>query len=130
MNTSFYPTPPPRKGAREWNGMESRSRMMSTPPPHRPDPPAPPSPFRVRHQFVFLAPVPVLLLVWMKADEVFWYYFGFLVPVIAFTGIIVPMWSKQDSIAKTLACHRVRVLQRCGRCAASLSSRAVCPGPV
>eukprot|EP00903_Cladosiphon_okamuranus_P011813 g11101.t1 len=61
--------------------------------------------------FVFLAPLPVLLLVWMKAHEVFWYYFGFLVPVLFFTAIICPMWSKQDSITKTLACHRVKVLQ-------------------
>eukprot|EP00752_Nemacystus_decipiens_P013327 g11801.t1 len=61
--------------------------------------------------FIFLGPTPILLLVWVKADEVLWVYFGFTVPAVVFSMIIIPTWSKQDSIFRAMSSHRVRVLQ-------------------
>lgn len=67
---------------------------------------------RMHPQFVFLGPAPILLLVWLMADEVLWVYFGFTVPAIVFSLIIIPSWSKQDSVFRAMASHRVRVIQR------------------
>lgn len=53
-----------------------------------------------------------MLLIWMKASDVLWYYFGFLIPGLIFTMIIIPTWSKQDSISQTMAVQRVKILQR------------------
>eukprot|EP00903_Cladosiphon_okamuranus_P011815 g11103.t1 len=61
--------------------------------------------------FIFLGPMPILLLVWLKADGVLWVYFGFTVPAAVFALVVVPSWSKQDSIFRAMASHRVRVLQ-------------------
>ena len=61
---------------------------------------------------MFLGPAPILLLVWLMADEVLWVYFGFTVPAIVFSLIIIPSWSKQDSVFRAMASHRVRVIQR------------------
>lgn len=63
-------------------------------------------------QFVFLGPMPILLLIWMKADEVLWFYYGFTVPALIYTLVVVPTWAKQDSIFKALTAQRIKVLQR------------------
>lgn len=51
-----------------------------------------------------------MLLVWMKADMVLWYYIGFAVPSIVFSCIIIPLWSKAKY---GMACYRIKVIQRC-----------------
>eukprot|EP00903_Cladosiphon_okamuranus_P008684 g8320.t2 len=60
---------------------------------------------------LFLGPAPMLLLLWFKADKVLWAYCGFTVPAVVFTLIIIPTWSKQDSILGSMSYHRVSVLQ-------------------
>lgn len=57
---------------------------------------------------MFLAPVPILLLVWIKADGVLWYHSLFALPSIIFAAIIMPCWSKQRY---GMACHRVKIIQ-------------------
>lgn len=57
---------------------------------------------------MFLAPVPILLLVWVKADAVLWYHSIFVLPSIIFAGIIMPLWAKQRY---GMACHRVKIIQ-------------------
>ena len=59
-------------------------------------------------QLVFLAPIPILLLVWMRADGVLWYHSGFVLPSIILAGLIMPLWSKQPY---GMPCHRVKVIQ-------------------
>lgn len=61
-----------------------------------------------RHQLLFLAPMPIILLIFIKADSVLWYYSGFAVPSIAMSAIVLPFWSKQPY---GMSCHRVRVIQ-------------------
>ncbi|CAM9620212.1 unnamed protein product [Ectocarpus sp. 6 AP-2014] len=61
--------------------------------------------------FVFLGPMPILLLIWMKADEVLWFYYGFTIPALIYSLIVVPTWSKQDSILKALTAQRIKVIQ-------------------
>ncbi|CAM9227257.1 unnamed protein product, partial [Ectocarpus sp. 6 AP-2014] len=57
---------------------------------------------------IFMAPIPIMLLVWMEADGVLWYHSGFVMPSLIFAGIIMPLWSKQRY---GLAAQRVKVLQ-------------------
>eukprot|EP00903_Cladosiphon_okamuranus_P011009 g10398.t1 len=57
---------------------------------------------------VFLAPIPILLLVWTAADGLLWYHSGFVLPSIIFASIIMPLWSKQPY---GMACHRVKIIQ-------------------
>ncbi|CAN0133205.1 unnamed protein product [Laminaria digitata] len=64
--------------------------------------------FMLCSQLVFLAPVPILLLVWMESDGVLWYHSAFALPSIVFAAVFMPFWSKQPY---GMACHRVKVLQ-------------------
>ncbi|CAM9713813.1 unnamed protein product [Ectocarpus sp. 12 AP-2014] len=57
---------------------------------------------------IFMAPIPIMLLVWMEADGVLWYHSGFVMPSLIFAGIIMPLWSKQRYGS---AAQRVKVLQ-------------------
>lgn len=52
------------------------------------------------------------MLIWITADAVKWMYFGFTVPALIFAAIVVPSWSKQDSVFDAMATHRIKVLQR------------------
>ncbi|CAM9352639.1 unnamed protein product [Scytosiphon promiscuus] len=61
--------------------------------------------------FVFLGPTPIMMLILIKADEVRWFYFGFTVPAIVFALIVIPSWSRQDSIFRSMPSQRVNVLQ-------------------
>ncbi|CAM9997739.1 unnamed protein product, partial [Ectocarpus fasciculatus] len=61
--------------------------------------------------FIFLGPAPILLLIWLEADQVLWFYYGFTVPALFFALVVVPIWSKQDSIFKALTAQRIKVLQ-------------------
>ncbi|CAM9213979.1 unnamed protein product [Ectocarpus sp. 12 AP-2014] len=57
---------------------------------------------------LFMAPLPIMLLVWVEADGVLWYHSGFALPSLIFAGIILPLWSKQRY---GMACHRVKIIQ-------------------
>lgn len=53
-----------------------------------------------------------MLLLWVNAENVLWMYFGFIAPALVFSLIVIPMWSKQDSIFGAISSHRVSVIQR------------------
>eukprot|EP00903_Cladosiphon_okamuranus_P008151 g7850.t1 len=57
---------------------------------------------------LFLAPLPIILLLYIKADTVLWYYSGFTVPTILMVTVAMPLWSKQPY---GMPVHRVRVIQ-------------------
>eukprot|EP00752_Nemacystus_decipiens_P002163 g2060.t1 len=57
---------------------------------------------------VFIAPMPILLLVWTEADGVLWYHSCFVLPSIVFASVVMPLWSKQPY---GMACHRVKIIQ-------------------
>ncbi|CAM9197832.1 unnamed protein product, partial [Scytosiphon promiscuus] len=57
---------------------------------------------------VFVAPLPILLLVWVAADGVLWYHSAFVLPAIVFAVVIMPLWSKQRY---GMACHRTKIIQ-------------------
>ncbi|CAM9712879.1 unnamed protein product, partial [Hapterophycus canaliculatus] len=59
-------------------------------------------------QLIFLAPIPIMLLIYIKADSVLWYYSGFAVPSILIVSVIMPIWAKQPY---GMPVHRVRVIQ-------------------
>lgn len=61
-------------------------------------------------QILILSPMPILLLIWVKADWVLWFHSGFAVPSILMAGIAVPFWAKQKY---GFSCHRVRVIVWC-----------------
>ncbi|CAN0432573.1 unnamed protein product [Laminaria digitata] len=55
-----------------------------------------------------MAPIPIILLIYIKADGVLWFHSAFAVPSIVMGMVIVPLWASQPY---GMACHRVRVIQ-------------------
>lgn len=66
-----------------------------------------PPPPRVM-KLIFLAPIPIMLLIYIEADTVLWYYSGFAVPSILMVSVVMPIWAKQPY---GMPVHRVRVIQ-------------------
>lgn len=59
-------------------------------------------------QLLFMAPLPIMLLVWVEADGVLWYHSGFVLPSLIFAGIVLPLWSKQHY---GMSSHRIKIIQ-------------------
>ncbi|CAB1108090.1 GT2 [Ectocarpus sp. CCAP 1310/34] len=59
-------------------------------------------------QLLFVAPLPIMLLVWVEADGVLWYHSGFVMPSLIFAGIVLPLWSKQHY---GMSSHRIKIIQ-------------------
>ncbi|CAM9131093.1 unnamed protein product [Ectocarpus sp. 12 AP-2014] len=57
---------------------------------------------------LFVAPLPIMLLVWVEADGVLWYHSGFMLPSLIFAGIVLPLWSKQHY---GMSSHRIKIIQ-------------------
>lgn len=57
---------------------------------------------------IFLAPLPILLLILLEASGVRWFHMAFTVPVFIFALVVLPLWSRQRY---GMSCHRVTVLQ-------------------
>ncbi|CAM9337250.1 unnamed protein product [Ectocarpus fasciculatus] len=57
---------------------------------------------------IFMAPLPIMLLVWVEADGVLWYHSGFVLPSLIFAGIVLPLWSKQHY---GMSSHRIKIIQ-------------------
>lgn len=59
-------------------------------------------------QLLLLAPLPIILLIYVEAESVRWYYSGFALPSLIMVTIVMPLWSKQPY---GMPVHRVRVIQ-------------------
>ena len=59
-------------------------------------------------QLVFVASLPILLLVWAAEDGVMWYHSWFVLPAIAFAAVVMTLGSTQPY---GMVCHRIRIIQ-------------------
>ncbi|CAM9226801.1 unnamed protein product [Ectocarpus sp. 6 AP-2014] len=57
---------------------------------------------------LFVAPLPIMLLVWVEADGVLWHHSGFMLPSLLFAGIVLPLWSKQHY---GMPSYRIKIIQ-------------------
>eukprot|EP00904_Undaria_pinnatifida_P002026 jgi/Undpi1/11824/HiC_scaffold_4.g01523.m1 len=68
--------------------------------------------------FLFLAPLPVLILIWAKPNLVLWYHTGFTLPSIVFTTMVLPCWCRSfgctsytQRIWRAMSIYRIKVIQ-------------------
>ncbi|CAM9631947.1 unnamed protein product, partial [Sphacelaria rigidula] len=57
---------------------------------------------------LFVGPLPILLLIWVRPEIVKFYHLAVVVPALLFTAIIIPAWSTQKY---GMSSHRVRIIQ-------------------